>query len=529
MHIDFSQTNDSVFETDVCVIGAGAAGFSCALSLLNSGLRVLVLEGGLNTFDQRAADLHRGQVINHPHEGIETARERIVGGTTTTWGGQACPFMAEDFEKRTHIKHSGWCLSLEDLEPYYRKAETILGTDSAVSFDYRPWKDWGIEEPGFSPSTLDLFVTKWCKIPNFAVQHGSKIEKSDNVTLLRNANVVEILPSESLNKVEALRIRSLDGKDGLVKARYIIAAGGALETVRLFLCSTRFGDRGLGNGYGFVGRYFQDHVGAIVGQILPESRKWLHEVFDPFYKRGFKYFPRIRLCPAFAAKSEILHASAQIVFSEETDAALGAAKQILSNLRKKQTPELKIWKSFASPPEIWEIVKAALRWKIKKRGSSSPSAPIWLEIHSEQEPVWESNVELSDSLDALGMRRIRLNWTISDLTVSTFRDMAILVREEFDRVGMGKVILEPWVKGLTDNPFRWFYDTYHQAGGLRMANSKAEGVVDSSCRVFGVENLYVASSAVFPTSSFSNPTMTTIALAIRISEIVEQRLKNIKK
>ena len=73
--------------------------------------------------------------------------------------------------------------------------------------------------------------------------HGEKIENSTTVHLLRNANVVELIPSLSKDSVASLKIKSLDGKGGLVMGRFIIAAGGAIETVRLLLNSTKLGKR----------------------------------------------------------------------------------------------------------------------------------------------------------------------------------------------------------------------------------------------------------------------------------------------
>jgi choline dehydrogenase-like flavoprotein len=106
MNIDFSKTEENFFKADICIIGAGAAGFACAVSLLNPGFKVLVLEGGCKTFNKEAAYLHRGEVNAHAHKGIHEARERIIGGTTSKWGGQALPFMREDFENREHVKMS---------------------------------------------------------------------------------------------------------------------------------------------------------------------------------------------------------------------------------------------------------------------------------------------------------------------------------------------------------------------------------------------------------------------------------------
>jgi ribosomal protein L35AE/L33A len=520
MYIDFSVTNESTFEADICIIGAGAAGFSAGLTLLNSDLKILILEGGNDISSKEAADLHRGEITGHPHNGIHEARERVIGGTTTTWGGQALPFFKEDFEKRDHVNKSGWPINYKDLEPYYLKSEAILGTDTTVPYNYKPWKDWKIKEPDFTPSAIELFVTRWCKIPNFAEQHENKFLLSSNVCLLKNANVVELLPSDIGDNVKALRIRSLHGKSGIVQARFVIAAGGAMETVRLFLASKKFGFNGLGNKYGLVGRYFQDHIAAIVGEIFPSSSKKFYDAFDNFFKNGFKYFPRLRLTPSFAEREKILHASAQIIFSQNNN----SAKTLMATLKKKSFPSLKACLSLLDPLTLTYLAKSMISWKIKNRGYSPRHGNIFLEIHSEQEPNFESCITLSNKTDALGMPRIQLNWSIPELSLKTIKTTALLVKGEFEKAGLGTVKLIPWAEGKS-NELPRLTDTYHQAGGLKMAATPQEGVVDPRCCVFGVNNLYVASSAVFPTSSYSNPTMTTIALAIRVAETVEKLCK----
>jgi choline dehydrogenase-like flavoprotein len=525
MDLDFSESEQSDFTADVCVIGAGAAGFACALSFLDTSIKVIILEGGRRSFCEEAADLHKADITNHHHLGVHEARERIVGGTTTKWGGQALPFMKEDFLVRKHLSASGWPISYEELQPYYQKAEAVLGTDQTTSFNYAPWKDHSVAEPVFSRDTISLFVTKWCKTPNFALQHGEKIRAASHITLLSNANVIELLPNVGFDAVEELRIKSLDGKEGSVRARYIIAAGGAIETVRLFLASKKFGEDGLANKHDLVGRYFQDHCAAIAGQIIPDSRRRFHAIFDPFYKNGYKYFPRIKLNPQLASQSQLLHCSGQIVFSDVMDGALAHAKKLMAFVRNRQLPSIHEIRSLLSPDKMLAIGRAAWRLKVKKRGSSPASGPIWLEVHSEQEPLYDSRITLSDKVDHLGMPRVKLHWSISELTVKTIKEMARLTALEFQNSKIGKLKLEPWViHKKNDKPLRWIIDTFHQAGGLKMSTNEQDGVVDTACKVFGMRNLYVASSAVFPTSSFSNSTMTIIALAIRVCETVKLRI-----
>ena len=54
-------------------------------------------------------------------------------------------------------------------------------------------------------------------------------------------------------------------------------------------------------------------------------------------------------------------------------------------------------------------------------------------------------------------------------------------------------------------------------GTTRMSADPAQGVVDADCRVHGMANLYVAGSSVFPTCGSANPTLTIVALALRLA------------
>jgi choline dehydrogenase-like flavoprotein len=123
-------------------------------------------------------------------------------------------------------------------------------------------------------------------------------------------------------------------------------------------------------------------------------------------------------------------------------------------------------------------------------------------------------VRLADERDALGLRRVRLDWRVADDDFHTFeRGVAHLARE-VGRLGLGRV-------QLPDPEGRWRADVkgaWHHLGTTRMADDPSRGVVDAELRVHGLGNLYVAGSSVFPTGGASNPTFTLVALAIRLAD-----------
>ncbi len=60
--------------------------------------------------------------------------------------------------------------------------------------------------------------------------------------------------------------------------------------------------------------------------------------------------------------------------------------------------------------------------------------------------------------------------------------------------------------------------SHHLLGTTRMHDDPRHGVVDRACRVHGSSSVYVAGSSVFTTGGFANPTLTVVALALRLAD-----------
>jgi choline dehydrogenase-like flavoprotein len=155
-----------------------------------------------------------------------------------------------------------------------------------------------------------------------------------------------------------------------------------------------------------------------------------------------------------------------------------------------------------------------------------PVTEVYLNTRTEQSPNPESRVSLSESRDPLGLNRIKLHLQFSDLDKQTVRVTNRLVAEELGRLDLGRVKLKEWVtmddatwpgsENLPDYPHRVLSFGHHM-GTTRMSEDPKLGVVDRHCRVHNVSNLYVASSSVFPASGYMNPTLTIVALSLRLA------------
>jgi choline dehydrogenase-like flavoprotein len=140
----------------------------------------------------------------------------------------------------------------------------------------------------------------------------------------------------------------------------------------------------------------------------------------------------------------------------------------------------------------------------------------------EQEPTVESRIELSDETDIFGVPKAKINWIISPKTWETINAIAQFLKQEFDRLSLGEVTIYPHISTKNQDWASHLTDANHHIGGTRMSKTPESGVVNSHLSVWGHDNIYVCSTSVFPTGSHSNPTLTLMALCLRLVDYLEK-------
>ena len=143
-----------------------------------------------------------------------------------------------------------------------------------------------------------------------------------------------------------------------------------------------------------------------------------------------------------------------------------------------------------------------------------------LEFHGEQLPNPDSRVTLA-RYDPFGMPRVKVDWRYTPGDVRAMERALEVVKQEIERSGCGR--FEYDTATVEQEIVRYGAYGGHQIGTARMGADPLTSVVDGDCKVHGVENLHIASSAVFPTSSQANPTLTIVALALRLATTARTR------
>ncbi|MEH6679541.1 MAG: GMC family oxidoreductase [Sediminicola sp.] len=509
MHVDARLLEDqSLIEGDICIIGAGAAGISMALDWLDTPYKVILLEGGGFEYEDEIQDSYDGQVTGQKYYPLKSSRLHYFGGTTGHWGGMCSPMDPVDFTEREWVPHSGWPINRKDLDPYYIKAHKCLQL-GPFNYDYGYWSK---ELPNLRSFPMDEEVM-WNKMWQYSVARFGKIYKdalitSKNIYLYTYAKATRLESTSQGEHITGVRITNLGGKTQLVKAKKVILACGAIQNARLLLVSNNNAPKGLGNGHDLVGRYFMEHL------EVPSAEFWLTEPFPTdLYSWTF-------------GKTK---ASAELAFTEKTQKKYqilnGTASLVPLHIGRRQKPKLDTWVdenpkvAMKNMMQEWENAEN----RAEKENKGAISRAYQLDTRIEQAPNHNSRVSLGKEKDAFGMLRADLHWELTPLDKRSIRKMYEIIALQMGISNVGRIRLLPFLRDEADDGFP---DTvnggWHHMGTTRMAEDPKMGVVDAHCRVHGIDNLYVAGSGCFATSGAPNPTLTLVALALRLSDHIKE-------
>jgi len=515
---NLDPATDRDLRCDVCIVGAGAAGLALAREFRKSGRQIVLLESGGWKTEPRTQALYDTEQVGKPFLSAHTGRFRILGGSTTEWGGQSLPLTPLDFERREWVDHSGWPISYADLETYYDRANEFLGVDT---------RDYGGETAAYLGTTLpavdrlglDYHFSKWAPQPDVRQTYRRDLEERDDVRLILHANVTELETSEG--RIVCARYQALGGVGGIVYARFFILATGGIEVARLLLASNRQRVAGLGNEHDIVGRFLQEHPATRLGTVEMTNPGAVQALFNGRRKGGKRFSARLSMKREIQEKEHLLNASAGFLFSLPEDEGFGLLRAVVKR-RARVAPVRLAAETLRCFPQLLEA-----SWLHLFAGRIfTPGA--WCEVSAgfEQEPDPESRLTLSEKRDEVGMPLARLHWRLTPKTFTTAVRFSELIDQTLQEWGVGRLRAQNWLRqGLP--PDGWdanFSDQNHHIGTTRMSSEETKGVVDPNLKVHTQENLFIASSSVFPTSGHSNPTLTILALSIRLADHLKGKM-----
>jgi choline dehydrogenase-like flavoprotein len=399
--------------------------------------------------------------------------------------------------------------------------------------------------PGLDGPLLATRLERFSRPTDFWRRFGAQIAAAPRAGLIKNAAVTAVRLTPDGRQVDHLDLRDPEGAAFPLRARRYVLAAGGLESVRLLLASNDVMPDGVGGGSGALGRYYMSHLAATAGRIVfnrPQDVAFDYETdIDGIYVRR-----RIALTSAAQRKIQALNIIFRTHLPDPADPAHGdpilsgmylVKDLILYEYSRKLREHKPSWAGRVA--HMGNIVRNPLRvadfgqdWirrriladrKLPSVVLGSKTGVYALEFHAEQSPNRDSTIRLTGDRDSLGVPRLRVDWRMAPVDTESLERAYGLLDETLRAEGVGRVDYEPG--DPTERARQAGAYGGHHLGGARMTRDAKDGVVDPDLTVHGVHNLSMVGGAVFPTSSQANPTLTILALSLRLADRLQADLR----
>ncbi len=355
------------------------------------------------------------------------------------------------------IDMEGWPFGLSELIPFYRKSSKY-GFPEFEKFEIKNWTPiLRLEAKKFIAGN-----PPW----HFGNEIGHIFDKP-NIELIVDSTVTHLISKGTA--VTGAQVKKTDGSTKVISAKKFVLAVGGIEAPRLLLLST------LGNEHDQVGRYLMNH---------------------PKKALGFFHFTKpTKNIPYILKQTEP-----------------GWSGYLGLRIKEDLQKSLGLVNSYFRLEEVLSLGQKIIRKVFPRMNFAITEARLW--NFMEMEPIAENRLTLSETLDANGqpIPLIKIATTARDR--KSIIELHRIFGEEMERAGIGR--LESDLSKI--DPWPIVSDASHHIGGTIMGSDPKRSVVDTNLKVHSVDNLYICSSSVFPTSGNANPTYTIVALAIRLAE-----------
>lgn len=461
------------FDADVVVIGTSIATQTVIGQIKNSGLKILVLEGGDQEQTPFGQSLtfsdERGHYVNH-HWGGHWSR--VYGGASRIWNGFSSPL-----EKWDLVGIDGrptWPITIDELEKYYRLSAPVMGEDPSIAnltkYDATKYfvdRPYVIMDPPLSYSDPKLLTN------------------NKNIELRLKHNVIKFTADESGSFINGIWY-SVEGDvrfAGIKKNTRIVLGAGGLGNAQILLQPAANRQVPVGNESGLVGKTLMAHPHVPTGEAFVDPAvlkkpSWAQVKYK-------KWLPAYIIGADYKTKLNLLNASISL-----TEAAL---------------TEL-------SPNE-----KAVKEYYEKKWGKKLSRQSLY--ARTEQLPNIDNRIEITPEKNAAGLHKLMTYCVFGSRDMMSIDTTARLMADYLMKYKLGVATID------NDSIYLKIWGWAHPSGVTRFGSSPKDSVCDNMGRVWSYQNLYLNGSSLFPTVGYANPTWTIAALGMRLGDHLARMAK----
>ena len=507
MFIDANTIPENlILECDICIVGGGATGITIAQEFVNSKVELCILESGGFEFDDKTQSLYEGENIGKEYFPLHSTRLRYFGGSTNHWGGMGGPLTKIDFDTREWIPMSGWPFDLNHLTSYYRRANKICQI-APPTFSIKELETLvGSPSLPINAKIFSDYVVRYSPPTRFGKRYKKTLNEATNVRVILNANGLKFATNESASKINNIKFATVEKKIGFVKAKIYVLASGGIENPRILLLSSVDPKYALGNKNDLVGRFFMEHPHMKCGKFVPRSSSLDINLYNSeLLRRGDGIRSNAAIMPSFVSQQKYALSNGLFLLEPKFD----DDQNPLSEKLDKFTEEVGRYIRKSGMIEYPTFLKY---FKSDLPLNSATITSMW-----EQVPNFESRVKLSTDKDILGQFKVELNWALSKIDTYSIERSLELLALEIGKAELGRIRIDL-------SPYPGWPGGHHHMGTTRMNVNPKFGVVNENCRIHEISNLYIAGSSVFPTVGAINPTLTIVALAIRLADYLKEKM-----
>ncbi len=521
-------------ETHTCIVGGGPLGLLLANRLASAARPVIVLEAGGLMAQPEKKDLLLGEDLTGEYDNLQESRHCQLGGTVNIWntpvnqqlGAKYVPLDASDFEHRSWVDQSGWPIVYDELVPYYRKAHVSCGLGPFL-YGANEWSDPSL--PPF-PFTDDTFTSEVYQLAQGVPMLGNLIEcarSNPHIKCVTEAAVKELIGEKGSPITSRARVAISANESFDISAQRFILASGGIENARLLLASQTQNPSGLGNEHDCVGRYYMDHPVYHFTEFIPRDPQLFARAgfYDMHQLHSTTLLGRIAPSAQTLRKEQLLNFSIALYpqIPHYRSRGVEAVRQLRILTRQKKWPAasrylpaamlhfrnlLAYQRQLRKTPAL----TGSHYWQ-KAAAAGTQYATFEPQFYLEQPPLSENRVTLSSQHDTLGRPRAAITWHWGKQSEDTAHRAAKLFDHTLRISGLGELRMLP-------NP-RLVPSAHHHMGATRISSDPRNGVCNANARLHTNQNVYLAGSSLFPTAGYVNPTLTALALALRLSDHLE--------
>jgi len=524
-----SIENNTIFKTDICIIGSGMSAQIIASSLKNK--KLILVESGKISYDKSIQNLNHFETKGLKFRENHKNRIRQLGGSANLWANQLMYLDKEDIEKRDWvINEFAWPISYKELNSYYEKILNLL-------FEINIKKKFFLNEfpkKYFDSKIYNCFCNDdifsysnhfWpSNVENFNLKSNftRNLLKLKNVRFIENFTCTNLNIIDGTNKIGSVDIQT-DSKNCKIESKIFILACGALENARIILNNEKKSK--LFNNLN-TGRYFMDHPRKNLG-FLKLKKKIDINSFYGIKNLNNEIKTSIKLSAKSIKENKLLNShcyidpklsSEDLIFFENV---MNCIKNLVKfknfnklNLKMFNLNKISQLIYFFLPKQVsYSFLNAFILNYFKIIKPNFIFDELDLNLQSEQFPNYASKVYLSNNVDEYKQNTLIVDWQLHELDFRSINMFQSLIKAKIKNSNLFSYH-EPKNHEVTD--------ASHHSGTTRISKNKKDGVVDLNCKFHDIDNLFISGSSTFRVSGSANPGLTNLAMSLRLADHINK-------